>query len=88
MVSFLLRSTCALCACSLRGQEVRPVRINKRSLRSTGVGLAAVDRQCPECGWPTHGARWAVAGLHPDDRSAVNAWRIKRGWPPIREVTG
>ncbi len=73
-VTFLLRARCFLCGYQLRGVSVRKIRVNKRTLRTLGVGLGAVDRHCPECGTPAPD-RYTIAGLDPADAARVQERR-------------
>lgn len=69
------------CSCGLRprGLEISPVRVNKRSLRTTGLALCVLPWQCVECLLPlaqTVARMW----LDPADAVKVDAYRARR-WP-------
>ncbi|MGH3499419.1 MAG: hypothetical protein ACRDQA_00740 [Nocardioidaceae bacterium] len=84
ILTFSLTATCTNCGYITDGYTFRPCRINKRTMHTTGHGLAAMRHfSCPECGgamsWPT------VLGLHPVSEAEVDAYRAKR-WPDTEEV--
>lgn len=75
------RTSCLFCGCRLRVLRFASVRVNRRSLRETGVSLtAAVDLPCPECGARETGSvipadTWR---LEPGDAAKVAAYRERR----------
>jgi len=79
-VVYALRAACPIDGYGLRGGTHLRVAVNKRSLRQIGPALTWVDWRCPECGHPTTGQTFTVAGLWPKDRAAVEAYRHDR-WP-------
>jgi hypothetical protein len=79
-VMYALRATCPIDGYGLRGGLHVRVRVNKRSLRQIGPGLTWADYRCPECGHPTTGQTFTIAGLTPSDRAAVEAYHSTR-WP-------
>lgn len=75
---------CALCGYQVRGAVSHAVRINKRSMRTTGIGIGAVPPFCPECHWPTAGpSRQARLVLSVDSARDVRLER-ERKWPELR----
>lgn len=80
MVTF--RTEGAPCACGLRprGIEVAQVRVNKGSLRITGLTLGAMPWRCPECGEQRPDSTTVRRWLEPADAAKVSAVRARK-WP-------
>lgn len=52
-ITLQARSPCALCGFRFRVLMMATVRINRRSMRTTGPMFGTSgERLCPECGWP------------------------------------
>jgi len=74
---------CLLCGFRHRVHRFSDIRVNKRSLRETGVSLISLGAVfCPECGTRNEGSSVPVSRyrLHPDDAAKVDACR-ERKWP-------
>lgn len=78
-VTLLLRFPCHMCGCGLRGARFSNVRINKGSLKTTGVDLLYADRACPECGARQPAGPYRVF-LDPESAVRVDAYRQRKGW--------
>jgi hypothetical protein len=76
-ITILTAHTCPLCGHRSRGVMFRQVRVNRRSLRTVGVGIGAMPPSCPECAGPLSYTAEFVA-LDPASAAAVNAHRAAR----------
>jgi hypothetical protein len=81
-VAFTASSPCALCGYLIRLLMTSSVRINRRSMRTTGVSIGAfMYNACPECGTPV-----GRGGAHPrtpyvlmpEDAAKVGAYRLAK----------
>lgn len=82
-VTLLLRFTCHMCGCGLRGHRFSNARVNKKSLRTTGTDLVLINRSCPECGADPSSPYSSFAyraSLDPESAERVKAYRQRKGW--------
>ena len=86
-VTLVGHTPCLLCGYRLRAFVFDTFRINKRTLRKSGKGLAltAVGRHCPECGTPNHHTP-PLRAYRPtaEDTAKIRAYRLRR-WPELAE---
>lgn len=86
MISLVFGYSCPACGCPSMGQMVHEVRVNKGSLRTTGVGFGFLPSRCVDCGDEDMATVPADSyWVHGADREAINAARAKRGWPPLTD---
>jgi hypothetical protein len=80
-LTFTFPVGCFICGYRNLGSEVAfDARVNKHSIR-TGQTLAAVPRNCRECGWPTPDFHYTRLRLDEESAQKVAAARRKKGWP-------
>jgi hypothetical protein len=82
MISVILEWACP-CGATAKGVMVKTVRINKRSMRTLGQGLGFMPRVCRGCRKALPDTLPAKARLADDDLVKVNAYRERKGWPPL-----
>ncbi len=94
MVTLIAQTRCWLCGYLYEVVRVSPVRVNKLSLKETGLSFVMIGargaigfpsppgRWCPECGEPSEYSSISVPRyrLGPGDEAAVEAYRDRR-WP-------
>ena len=94
MVTLTSEVPCPVCAYRFKAVRISDVRVNKRSLKESGVSLVMTGTRgaigfpppqgsCPECGERCPDSRSFTAGtwrLNPDDAAAVADCRDKK-WP-------
>ncbi len=81
-LTFLTSDPCGVCGYHRHGVMVVSMRVNKRSMRSTGTSLCFVLQRCRECNCVTPlltEQRWR---LDPDSAEMVQAYRLRR-WPEL-----
>jgi len=80
-VTLEARSPCVLCGFRFRFVMFGPVRVNKRSMRTTGpvIGTSG-EHACPECRWPNRSdlAPRSPYVLDTESVAAVAEYRLKR----------
>lgn len=81
-VTFITHDPCGVCGYHRHGVRVTPMRINKRSMRSTGQSLVMLPARCQECGRVTGIAVELTWRLSPDSAAKVRACRARR-WPEM-----
>lgn len=76
------------CECGhvIEGGSSTSVRVNKNSMVTTGSGIAFIPRVCKGCGKETEN-EIPVSRQFLDEKSldAVNAYRERKGWYPLRQ---
>jgi hypothetical protein len=96
MVSLIATTPCYLCGYKFKVVRVSEVRVNKRSLRETGVSLVMTGPRgpgrgfpplpsgCPECGEHDSAGLMPVSRyrLHPEDERKVAEYRGRK-WPEV-----
>jgi hypothetical protein len=82
MVTFRTEGPPCPCGLRPRGVEVATVRVNRRTLRTTGFVLGAMPWRCDECGLPAPDRVTVRRWLDPADAAAVAAYRARR-WPKV-----
>lgn len=86
LITLIHTVACPACGAEADGVMVRRVRINKRSIRTVkgDTGLGLMPRTCKPCGaelpQPIPVVRTRIVD---DDQARINAWRDRRGWPPL-----
>lgn len=83
MVALVYTLGCPTCAYRNEGVMVRPIRINKCSMRTTGPGLGFIPRKCQECSSPLGNVVDRI-DLSVEDQPKVDAYRVRKGWAPLR----
>ena len=82
MVTLWSATPCLLCAYRIRVLMTASVRVNKRSMRTTGMLLGGLQYgQCPECGEPCRAASLAPRSpyvLDAESAEKVREYRLKR----------
>ncbi|MGH3505224.1 MAG: hypothetical protein ACRDQA_30675 [Nocardioidaceae bacterium] len=81
-VTVEITDTCAVCGCRVRGVSVRTARVNKRSMRISGVGLGVCE-PCPECGRDWSPGQTSAYRLTEDSAREARLER-ERKWPELR----
>lgn len=77
-VLFLQHHPCPMCGYRNVGILSTSVRVNKRSLRTTGGGLGMDPRRCRECGFPMGSPVGRRMVLDAKDAAKVAAARARR----------
>lgn len=81
-LTFITHDPCGVCGYGRKGIRVVPMRINKRSMRSTGDSLVILPSHCQECGHVTPLLDVQTWRLAPDSAAKVRAYRLQR-WPEL-----
>lgn len=80
-VTFILHATCPVCGYRNHGLLFTQVRVNKRSLRTTGPGIGTGLWHCQECLHPMDEQLYERRmHLEPGDVARVAAYRRRHGW--------
>ena len=84
-VFFIYEIDCE-CGYVTEGGSSTSMRVNKNSMVTTGSGIAFVPRNCKGCG-KEFGNEVPIARQFLDDKSleAVNVYRERKGWHPLRQ---
>lgn len=83
-ITFLTTDPCGVCGYHRHGVRVVSMRVNKRSMRSTGDSLVMLPYRCRECGRVTGIAVELAWRLSPESAAKVRAYRLRR-WPELTE---
>jgi hypothetical protein len=80
-VTFIARTPCHMCGHENKTFTFAAVRVNKRSLVTSGPSMVFADRECAECGAATPSApcdQPTTARLIPEDQERVAEYRARR----------